>query len=305
MYAIFDTETNGLPDGNDFSKVHMTQIAIIITDGKNNYEELELMINGDFKISQEITNITGITKQMTIDTGISFGNAWDIINDLLEKYDCKYIIAHNNRFDNNMIKQEYRRLHNIKKVEHVKENQHQEEIDRLIMLIQDYNILSKRFINKIKYNLKILRTINRFLIFNNNKSEEYITTSIFSIYNKIKSQNKLFGDKFFQLVPIDSLNDIFRQEISSGNVSEIKTLLKNDGVKGLSKLKKQDLLELFYDWFDVQEKNYFIKNHKLETIYNYLHDKPYVQKHTALDDCWVLQKALSKINYNISNYVCL
>ncbi len=39
MFAIFDTETNGLPDGNDFSKVHMTQIAIIITDGEKSVIE--------------------------------------------------------------------------------------------------------------------------------------------------------------------------------------------------------------------------------------------------------------------------
>ena len=116
---------------------------------------------------------------------------------------------------------------------------------------------------------------------------------------------KLFGDKFFQLVPIDSLNDIFRKEITVPSVNEIRSKLKQENIKGLSKLNKTDLLELFYDWFDIEESKYFIENHKLETIYNYLHEKPYIQKHTALDDCWVLQKALSKINYNISNYVCL
>jgi len=304
MFAIYDTETNGLPDGNDFSKVYMTQIAIIITDGNKNYEEVEYMINGDFEISQEITDITGITKQMTIDNGISFANAWKTINKLLEKHNCKYIIAHNNRFDNAVIKQEYKRLHNIKDM-NIKENPHQEEINRLIRHIEDYNILSSRFINKIKYNLRMLRAINSFLIFNSDKNIEYITKYIFNIYNDIKSKNKLFGDKFFQLVPIDSLNDIFRKEITVPSVNEIRSKLKQENIKGLSKLNKTDLLELFYDWFDIEESKYFIENHKLETIYNYLHEKPYIQKHTALDDCWVLQKALSKINYNISNYVCL
>ena len=303
MYAIYDTETNGLPDGNDFSKVYMTQIAIIITDGKKNFEEVEYMINGNFEISQEITDITGITKQMTIDNGISFANVWKTINKLLEKYNCKYIIAHNNRFDNAVIKQEYKRLYNIPDID-IKENPHQVEIDRLIRNIEDYNILTSRFINKIKYNLRMLRTINSFLILNSDKNKEYITRWIFNIYNDIKSKNKLFCDKFFQLVPIDSLNDIFRKQIKVPSVNEIRSKLKQKNIKGLSKLNKKDLLDLFYDLFDIEETKYFIKNHKLETIYNYLHSVPYIQKHTALDDCWVLQKSLTKINYNVSDCVC-
>ena len=106
MYAIFDTETNGLPNGNDFSKVYMTQIAIIITDGKRNYVEKEYIVKGDFTISQEITDLTGITKQITEEQGISFEEIWNIINAniggdtpekfqaFLDKHDYKFNFAY-------------------------------------------------------------------------------------------------------------------------------------------------------------------------------------------------------------------
>lgn len=300
MYAIFDTETNGLPKGDDFSDVYMTQIALIITDGKVNFEEIEILIKGDYYISQEITKLTGITKELVDKKGIKFSLAWGLINDLLEKYNVKYIIAHNNRFDNKVINQEYRRLYNIKNKE-IPNNKNQEENDKLIFNIRKMNIFSSNFMNKIKYNIKILRSLYNFLLLNNNKSLQDIYEYVFDIYSSIKKQNKIFGERFFQCIPIDSLNDIFKKVIIIPTMNDIKMKLKNKNIKGINKLKKNELFQLYYDIFNI--KKMYIENYKLETIYNYLHDEPYIQKHTALDDCWILQKSLEKINFKIIDFI--
>lgn len=321
MYCIFDTETNGLPEGNDFSNVYMTQIAIIITDGSKNYVEQEYIIKGDFEISKEITELTGITKEITEEKGISFKNVWFIINKLLDIFDCKYIIAHNMRFDKNIIKQEYKRLKNLKKYESNEDIDLEYEINKYIEKIKKYNIINEKFINKIKYDFNMLKKIYYFISCNYNQSKEFITKYIIDIYNQNKKQNKyIYNEKFFQLIPICSLNDIFRQNNNLkekyNNFSifkkEVNKIIKKKNNKdGLIKkviqeksgLKRSQLNDLYYETFNLQYYN-FLKNYKLQTIYNELHKIPYIQTHTALDDCYILQKSLQKVEFNIINCIC-
>ncbi len=95
---IFDTETNGLPVDNDFSKVSIIEIAYVVVDGNLNViKEENFLVDGLFVISEEITNITGITKALTREKGIEFGKIARIMFDDLKK--CQFIMAHNLRFD--------------------------------------------------------------------------------------------------------------------------------------------------------------------------------------------------------------
>lgn len=319
MYCIFDTETNGLPEKNDFSNVYMTQIAIIITDGTKNYVEKEFLVKGDFEISKEITELTGITKEITEEKGISFKNIWSIINKLLETFDCSYIIAHNMRFDRNVIRQEYKRLKNLKNY-HKTEGE-DEDLQRNIYInkIKKFEIINEKFINKVKYDLKILKRINSFLELNNNESKEFITKHIIDIYNQKKKQNNfIYNEKFFQLLPLCSMSvfkednklkekfnnfKFFKKEVNKMIKKKTKTELIIKIIQQKKILKRNQLNDLYYDIFNLQYYN-FLKNHKLETIYNELHEVPYIQTHTALDDCYMLQKSLNKVEFNIINCIC-
>ena len=63
MYAIVDIETTGLSPSNE----KITEIAIIIHDGKKIIEEFSTLINPEKKIPYRIINLTGINNQMVED----------------------------------------------------------------------------------------------------------------------------------------------------------------------------------------------------------------------------------------------
>jgi len=68
--CILDTETNGLPIRNDFSSVSMLELAYIIVDlDLNIIKEKNYLIKGKFEVPEIITQLTGITKQMTNEKG--------------------------------------------------------------------------------------------------------------------------------------------------------------------------------------------------------------------------------------------
>lgn len=258
-YCIFDTETNGLPIKNDYSNVYMTQIAIIITDGKTNFVEKEFLIDGDYEITNEITDLTGITKEKTKKQGLSFEYIWNYINSLLKKYNCVFSIAHNNYFDLNVIKQEYRRMKNL-----TFNKFHKKNLDEELFLIQKFNnlnIFHKTFFNKYKFNLNLLKQIDNSLSSEQDKNEKI--KNILKIIQTFNKNKKLYNDYFFQLIPLCSLQ-YFR-----------KKLIKNEK----------------------------LINYKLQTIYNSLYNIEYKQTHTALDDCWILQKCFGAINLNILNCI--
>lgn len=110
--CILDTETTGLPSkGNDFSKVNMTELAYIIVDiDFNIIKEKNFLIKGDYEIPEIITQLTGITKELTDKFGIPLSKAaHEFYRDL--KF-CEFIVAHNLRFDYGMIKKEFKSLEN-------------------------------------------------------------------------------------------------------------------------------------------------------------------------------------------------
>ena len=110
--CILDTETNGLPaKGNDFSKINITEIAYIIVDlDLNIIKESNFLIKGDYKIPDIITQLTGITKELTDEQGIPLDKA--LFNFYKDLRDCEFIVAHNLRFDVGMIKKEIKSLKN-------------------------------------------------------------------------------------------------------------------------------------------------------------------------------------------------
>jgi len=110
--CILDTETNGLPaKGNDYSKVNMTELAYIITDlYLNIIKKGNFLIKGDYEIPEIITQLTGITKELTDEKGIPLDKALHQFYKDIK--DCEFIVAHNLRFDFGMIKKEIQSLNN-------------------------------------------------------------------------------------------------------------------------------------------------------------------------------------------------
>ena len=110
--CILDTETTGLPaKGGDFSKVNMAELAYIITDlDLNIIKESNFLIKGDYEIPEIITQLTGITKELTDEQGIPLDKA--LFNFYKDLRDCEFIVAHNLRFDVGMIKKEIQSLKN-------------------------------------------------------------------------------------------------------------------------------------------------------------------------------------------------
>ena len=91
MYAIVDIETTG---GNA-STGSITEIAIIITDGKEILQTFESLVNPMQPIPLFIQNLTGITDEMVSGAPV-FSQVAEQIHELL----CdKIFIAHNVNFD--------------------------------------------------------------------------------------------------------------------------------------------------------------------------------------------------------------
>jgi len=103
-YLFFDTETTGFPP-----KARLVSIAWQLWDEENLIEKKHHIIRPDgFDIPLQASNIHGITTEMAIEKG---EDVEKIINLFLEKIDeTDAIIAHNFRFDSQIISGELTRL---------------------------------------------------------------------------------------------------------------------------------------------------------------------------------------------------
>ena len=99
MYAIIDIETTGL----SAKKEKITEIAIIIHDGKKETERFQTLINPERRIPYRITQLTGINDQM-VSAAPKF---YEVAKKILELTEGKTIVAHNVTFDYNFIKAEF------------------------------------------------------------------------------------------------------------------------------------------------------------------------------------------------------
>ena len=99
MYAIIDIETTGL----SAKKEKITEIAIIIHDGKKEVEHFQSLINPERRIPYRITQLTGINDQM-VSTAPKF---YEVAKKILTLTEGKVIVGHNVTFDYNFIKAEF------------------------------------------------------------------------------------------------------------------------------------------------------------------------------------------------------
>jgi len=98
-YAIIDVETTGMGiQGN-----RITEIAILVHDGKKVIQEYESLVNPERSIPHTITRLTGINDYMVADAP----KFYEIAKEIIEiTSDCIFV-AHNVNFDYNVIHKEF------------------------------------------------------------------------------------------------------------------------------------------------------------------------------------------------------
>ncbi|UCH13969.1 MAG: GIY-YIG nuclease family protein [Bacteroidales bacterium] len=102
MYAIVDIETTGGSPATD----KITEIAIIIHDGRKVTDEFTTLINPERDIPYYITALTGITNEMVADAP----RFYEVARKIVELTDQKTFVAHNSSFDYNFIRNEFKSL---------------------------------------------------------------------------------------------------------------------------------------------------------------------------------------------------
>jgi DNA polymerase-3 subunit epsilon len=101
-YAVVDIETTGSYTGAD----RITEIAILIHNGKKVIDRFQSLINPEAYIPAWISSLTGITNEM-VATAPRF---FEIAKEVYQILDGKIFVAHNVNFDYNFIRQEFRSL---------------------------------------------------------------------------------------------------------------------------------------------------------------------------------------------------
>jgi DNA polymerase-3 subunit epsilon len=102
MYAIVDIETTG---GNPKTD-RITEIAILIHDGRKVISAFNSLINPECTIPYHISALTGITNEMVADAP----RFYEIARQLVEITTDKVFVAHNVAFDYGFIRHEFKKL---------------------------------------------------------------------------------------------------------------------------------------------------------------------------------------------------
>lgn len=102
MYAITDIETTGGSAAND----KITEIAIVIHDGKKVVKEYSTLINPEKPIPYFITNLTGINDEMVANSPRFF----EVAKEIIQLTQGMIFVAHNVNFDYNFIRAEFKHL---------------------------------------------------------------------------------------------------------------------------------------------------------------------------------------------------
>jgi DNA polymerase III subunit epsilon len=102
VYAIIDIETSG---GNP-ARDKITEIAVILHDGKEVVREFTTLVNPECRIPYHITALTGITNEMVANAP----RFYEIARDLVEITRDAVFVAHNVSFDYNFVRNEFKQL---------------------------------------------------------------------------------------------------------------------------------------------------------------------------------------------------
>jgi len=102
MYAIVDIETTG----GSFSSGKITEIAILIHDGKEIVKQFHTLINPFCRIPFRITQLTGITNEIVLDAPAFY----EIAKDVVEITKDMVFVAHNAGFDYGFVKAAFKDL---------------------------------------------------------------------------------------------------------------------------------------------------------------------------------------------------
>ncbi len=102
IYAVVDLETTGGMAKRD----KITEIAIVVTDGKTILDTYSTLINPERSIPYEITRITGITDKMVQDAP----KFYEVAKKIVEITEGAIFVAHNVRFDYSFLKEEFASL---------------------------------------------------------------------------------------------------------------------------------------------------------------------------------------------------
>ncbi len=102
MFCIVDIETTGGRQNDD----RITEIAIIVHDGKNIVEEFASLVNPCKPIQPFVVSLTGISDEMVKDAPV-FG---DIAHKVLSLTENKIFVAHNVSFDYGIIRREFNKI---------------------------------------------------------------------------------------------------------------------------------------------------------------------------------------------------
>ena len=101
-FAIIDLETTGAPANGG----KITEIAIVISDGKQILHKYETLLNPEREIPYFVARLTGITDDMVIDSPKFF----EVAKEVLELTKGRIFVAHNIGFDYGFMKQEFKAL---------------------------------------------------------------------------------------------------------------------------------------------------------------------------------------------------
>ncbi|MDP4665468.1 MAG: 3'-5' exonuclease, partial [Flavobacteriaceae bacterium] len=102
IFAVTDIETTGShASGNS-----ITEIAIVLTDGKNELDRFETLLRPDHPIPYHITTLTGIDNEMVADAPL-----FEEVADEIESFLAEGIfVAHNVGFDYSFIKKQFEEI---------------------------------------------------------------------------------------------------------------------------------------------------------------------------------------------------
>jgi DNA polymerase-3 subunit epsilon len=101
-YAIIDIETTG----GTAQREKITEIAIILHDGRQVIETYETLLNPERSIPLYITQMTGISDTM-VRTAPKF---YEVAKKIVQMTEGAVFVAHNVRFDYSFVQEEFRRL---------------------------------------------------------------------------------------------------------------------------------------------------------------------------------------------------